>query len=46
MLTGIWGVDSNNVWAVGSDGKNGAIRKWNGVAWSAQDSGTIGRFRR
>lgn len=31
------GSDRNSVWAVGT---NGTIVKWNGLAWSAQPSGT------
>ena len=35
-LTGVWGSDANNVWAVG----RGEILKWNGAVWEAQASGT------
>ncbi len=35
-LLGIWGVDSEHLWAVGIDG---AIYFFNGTSWSAQSSG-------
>ena len=36
-LTGIWGLDANNVWAVGT---KGTIVNWNGSTWSMPSSGT------
>lgn len=36
-LSDVWGSDAGNIWVVGADG---AILKWNGVAWSLQPSGT------
>ena len=35
---GMWGVDANNLWAVGDAG---TIIRWNGTAWSALATGTL-----
>ncbi len=40
-LTGIWGADANNIWAVGL---NGTIIHWNGTTWRLQTSGTNERL--
>ncbi|MDB6120974.1 MAG: hypothetical protein JWO08_4755, partial [Verrucomicrobiaceae bacterium] len=37
-LYSVWGVDANNVWAVG---QGGAILFWNGLTWSKQPTGII-----
>lgn len=36
-LNGIYGISTNDIWAVGS---GGVIRHWNGTTWSTQNSGT------
>ena len=37
-LSGVWGTDAQNVWAVG-DG--GALLHWDGSNWTTQSSGTV-----
>lgn len=42
-LLSIWGTDSSNVWAVGSDDGSGpAVLHYDGTAWSRVDTGTSG----
>lgn len=36
-LKGVWGLNADDVWVVGS---GGTIGRWQGCAWGAQDSGT------
>ena len=36
-VAGLWGIDKDNIWAVG---ELGTILKWNGAAWVTQNSGS------
>jgi hypothetical protein len=35
MLFGVWGIDANNVWAVGA---GGTVLKWDGKVWTPQEN--------
>lgn len=36
-VQGVWGIDNNNVWAVGN---SGTVGKWDGTSWIPQASGS------
>ena len=40
LVSGVWGLDANNVWAVGGGDSSSTILKWDGGAWATQDAGT------
>lgn len=40
-LTSVWAADNQNVWAVS---ESGAIIKWDGIRWIAQNTGTTARL--
>ena len=47
LLYGVWGTDAQHLWAVGGDpadeDQGGAIWKWNGTEWIADDSALAAR---
>ena len=48
-LENVWGVDADNIWAVGGTcstaGCFRTIMKWDGAAWSAQNGGMGSHLR-